>query len=121
MSHIFIVTSEKNGLNDLISALTLKTDIKSVCVESGRQALEAAVKLSPDLVIIDEQLKDMSGLELVQRLISVNAFINTAVISSLSDEDFHEASEGLGVLMKLSPKPAKSDAAELLEKLESIS
>ena len=121
MPLIMIATSKVNGLSELVSMLTLKTDVEGFRVESGKMALDAAEKLTPDLIVIDEQLDDMSGLDLAQRVLSVNAFINTALVSSLSDEDFHEASEGLGVLMKLSPEPVKNEADILLKKLASIS
>jgi len=121
MSLIMIASSKVNGLHDLVSTLTLKTGVEGFRVESGKLALEAVEKLCPELAVIDEKLDDMSGLELVQRILTVNAFIHTAVVSSLSDEDFHEASEGLGVLMKLSPEPVKNEADVLLKKLKSIS
>jgi hypothetical protein len=46
--------------------------------------------------------------------------INCAAISSLSHKDFHEASEGLGVLMQLPESPGRDDAAKLLEHLKTI-
>ena len=40
----------------------------------------------------------------------VNAMVNTAVVSPLSDEEFHEVSEGLGILGRLPNEPGMSDA-----------
>ena len=48
----------------------------------------------------------------------VNAMVNTAVVSPLSDEEFHEASEGLGILGRLPNEPGMNDAGELLRKLQ---
>jgi hypothetical protein len=50
----------------------------------------------------------------------VNAMVNTAVVSPLADEEFHEVSEGLGILSRLPKEPGESDAAELLCKLKKI-
>ena len=50
----------------------------------------------------------------------VNAMVNTAVVSPLSDEEFHEASEGLGILGRLPNEPGMSDAVELLHKLITV-
>jgi len=38
---------------------------------------------------------------LVREIISANAMVNTAVVSPLCDADFHDKSEGLGVLCRL--------------------
>ena len=73
-----------------------------------------------DLVIVDEQLDDMSGIEFVGRLVQVNPLVNTAIVGSLSDEDFHEATEGLGVLMQLPLQPAEGATEQLLSALARI-
>ncbi|MCK9239263.1 hypothetical protein, partial [Desulfocurvus sp.] len=59
------------------------------------RALELAAAHAPELVVIDENLPGMPSLELAGALLRVNAMINTAVVSALGEEDFHEASEGL--------------------------
>jgi CheY-like chemotaxis protein len=35
-----------------------------------------------DLVIVDEQLDDMSGIEFVQRLVQINPLVNTAIVGT---------------------------------------
>jgi hypothetical protein len=42
------------------------------------------------------------------------------VVSPLSDEEFHEASEGLGILGRLPNNPGMNDASELLHKLKTV-
>ena len=87
---------------------------------SGAEALETAEASAPHLVIIDTGLPDYEPLELVQKLLMVNAMVNTAVVSPLSEEEFHEASEGLGVLARLPGEPGETDAADLLDKLRMV-
>jgi DNA-binding NarL/FixJ family response regulator len=89
-------------------------------VVSGAEALEAARTAAPQLVIIDADLPDTAPFDLVQKLLMVNAMVNTAVVSPLSDEEFHEASEGLGILGRLPNEPGMSDAGELLHKLRTV-
>ncbi len=71
-------------------------------------------------MVVDSDLPDTDPLGLVQKLLMVNAMVNTAVISPLTEEEFHEASEGLGVLSRLPVEPGPSDAADLLHKLRRI-
>ncbi len=73
-----------------------------------------------DLVIVDEQLGDIDGIAFVKQLVKINPLINTAIVSTLSAEDFHEATEGLGVLMQLPRKPREKDGEALLAILEKI-
>ena len=75
---------------------------------------------APHLVIIDVDLPDIAPLDLVQKLLMVNALVNTVVVSPLSDEEFHEASEGLGILGRLPNDPGMSDADEMLHKLRMV-
>jgi hypothetical protein len=89
-------------------------------VGSGTTILEAVGTSAPHLVIIDAGLADAEPLKLVQKLLMVNAMVITAVISPLSNEEFHEASEGLGILGNLPEKPRASDAANLLVKLNRV-
>jgi hypothetical protein len=79
------------------------------------------MKHTPLGVIIDENLPDMSGLDLVRRLLPINAMINTVMISKLPPETFHEASEGLGILSQLPPMPTPSDASAILARLKRMS
>ena len=82
--------------------------------------LTSGFETAPHLVIIDADLPDTAPLELVQKLLMVNAMANTAVVSPLSDEEFHEDSEGLGILSRLTEKPGENDAATLLVKLKRV-
>jgi hypothetical protein len=66
-------------------------------------------------VVIDENLPDMPGLDLVRRLLRINAMINTVVVSALPPDAFHEAGEGLGIMAQLPPQPTWEDARTILD------
>ena len=48
------------------------------CVETGQEALQALAERRPDLVLVDMNLPDMTGLELVQR-VRADAALNAAL------------------------------------------
>ena len=50
----------------------------------------------------------------------VNAMVNTAVVTAMDEEEFHEASEGLGVLSSLPQEPGADAAKGLLDRLASV-
>lgn len=88
---------------------------------SGLNALETVQEKPVDLVVVDEDLGDMPGLTFVERLVPVNPMINCALVSSLSEKAYHEASEGLGILMQLPTEPDRGDAERLMAHLNQIS
>ena len=73
-----------------------------------------------DATAADEDLGDMTGLELVRRILKINFMINFAVVSGLSADEFHEASEGLGVMTQLPQRPGKKDADGMIKTLKQI-
>jgi CheY-like chemotaxis protein len=119
MYEILIVTQNKEALADFAQSLKAsKVDL--VWANSGALAMEAVKTRKTDLVVIDRNIADMAPLELIARLIVINAMINTALISDLSPHEFHEATEGLGILAQLPPEPGPDQAEKLLDRLKSI-
>ena len=71
-------------------------------------------------MVTDEQIGKTNGLECIKALVTRNPLLNCAAVSSLSAHDFHEAREGLGVLMQLPPGPGRADARKLIDHLDAI-
>ena len=120
MLRIVLATARPQALQAFGAALSSNPEVDLQLVGSGVEALEAARTAAPHLLIIDIGLADIGPLELVQKLLLVNAMVNTAVVSHMPEEEFHEASEGLGVLGRLPDPPGESDAADLLGKLKKV-
>ncbi len=120
MIRLLLVTPYKNSLLELASAMEKYDDIELTWTDSGQKALDKLSETSVDLVVIDKDLGDMPGLEFAEKLLRVNPMINSAVLSSLPSDEFHEASEGLGVFAQLPLRPAKKDAEKLLKRLKSL-
>ncbi|WP_372678602.1 response regulator [Desulfosarcina sp.] len=119
MTRLLFVTPDRSNFADLSSEFK-KQGGTILWAASGDQALKAIEKQTVDLVVTDERLGDMTGLELIGRLVTVNPMINCAAVSSLSKEAYHEASEGLGMLMQLPPRPSQADGERLMARLNQI-
>ncbi len=117
---ILIATEKQDRFSPLADGLKNQIDADIHWAESGNDALTAAKTLSPLMVIIDETLPDMSGMDFARELLKLNALINTALVSGLSPEDFHEASEGLGVLVQLPVSPGEENAEDIVSGLKSV-
>lgn len=121
MNRILLVTVDRDRLKELAEAMAAGGEVEIAWADSGAAALADVMTRPPLAVIVDASLPDMEGLELVRRLLPINAMVHTAVISELPEERFHEASEGLGVLGRLPPRPTAAQAAELLGRIKRLS
>jgi CheY-like chemotaxis protein len=120
MENLLLVSSDKASLSDLASALEEYKDVEMSWVESGLEALKSVSISDFDLVITDEILSDMTGLELAGKLLSINPMIQCASVTSLSQKEYHEKSEGLGLMDPLPDRPGEKDAERLLRDLRQI-
>ena len=102
----------KAGLED--------NQVQITWAESGNDAIAKITEGNFDLVVTDEKLGDMTGLEFIEKVISKKPLVNCAAVSSLLPADFHEASEGLGILMQLPVRPDQEQAEKLLGQLKTI-
>ena len=83
-------------------------------------SLQMIAEKKVDAVAVGEQLEGMTGIEFIEALVKVNPFINTALSSGLTPADYHEATEGQGVLVQLAVQPNESDAELFVEKLKKV-
>ena len=116
---IVLASARPEALLAFAAALASDPEVQLKQVATGADALEAGRTFPPHLMVID-YLPDTEPLSLVQKLLTVNAMVNTAVVSPLADEEFHEASEGLGILGRLPSEPGIKEAVDLLQKLRQV-
>lgn len=88
--------------------------------DSAGFGLEAAGSGDVDIVVVAEELKDSSGLAFAKQLVMLNPLVNCALVSPLYPQEFHEQTEGLGLLMQLPGNPKKDDAERFVDVLEKI-
>jgi len=117
---IVFVAKDFSRFAALVSRLRREDDVELIPATTGTAGLTQLQGKRVDLVIVDEQLDDMSGIDFVRQLVAVNPLANTALVGSLPDEAFHEATEGLGVLMQLPPHPGEQEGERLLAVLAKI-
>ena len=120
MQVVMLVCLNKDSFSELESALSQNDDVRLLWTESVNEALDLASEETIDLVIADERLGEKTGLELIADLISINPMITCAVVSELAPGEFHEASEGLGIMAQLPTRPGKAHADSLLHQLRQI-
>jgi len=120
MLKILVASPDELSLSIFASVMEESDDVELSWVESGKTALEVVSETAFDLVVADEKLGDMTGLDFAEKLIAINPMVNCAAVSSLSGKEFHEASEGLGLLEQLPVNPSKEHAETLLKTLRQL-
>lgn len=115
MYTLLLVSPRIGDLSDFTPTLSAQPDITLHQVNSSEDALQMAREQNPHLVIIDQEIQDKNSLDLVMELLVVNAMINTVMITSMDAAEWHEKSEGLGMMPPISDPPTEKDALALLE------
>jgi len=91
MLHILLVSRNTTSISALKAGFE-ENGVQTAWAESGSHALSMIAERSFDLVVTNEELGDMTGLEFIKTLIAQKPMVNCAVVSSLLPEDFHEDS-----------------------------
>jgi DNA-binding response OmpR family regulator len=120
MLSILLVSKEPHALAGLATEFLQKDGITVKRAATAKEAWTILGKTRVDVVVTAEQLADGAALPFVFELIRQYPLINCAMVSPLSPEDFHEATEGLGVFMQLPLDPGALEAAKMVQYLESI-
>jgi two-component system response regulator YesN len=85
--------------------------------ESGRELLEQLDRISPDLVITDIKMPQMSGLQLIERVQAARPGIKFAIVSGFDDFDFARQAIRLGVEEYLLKPVSMPDLVQLLARV----
>lgn len=117
---VLLLATDLTKFSALVTGLQRQPEIELLSAETRVAGLSLIKSKQIDLVIVDEQIGDMRGIAFVKQLVKINPLANTAIVSALTAEEFHEATEGLGVLMQLPIEPRDKDAKKLLATLEKI-
>jgi len=119
MKKFLIITRHAGNFSRLAEGLSDNNANEIIWADSLIAAYAAAAG-SIDLIIIDEKVDERPGLDIAKDMIRVNPMANLALVSSLAPEEFHEASEGLGIMAQLPLNPDETNAGLLLNALTAL-
>lgn len=121
MTRILLLTNHPKRFSEFADILSKESDNQIEWFESQKNFLGSIVESAPKLVVIDETVDGFSALAVAREVVMANAMVYIAVVTSLSSEEFHEASEGLGILSQLPPTPGPQEAESLMALLKGMS
>lgn len=120
MLQILLLSTRTNHLRSFAESLSSDPEVCLEQVASATEALSIVRTKCPHLVVVDFGPQVYDSLELVRQMIGINAMVNTAVVSPLPEPEFHEKSEGLGILGRLPVDPGADDSKALTQKLRNV-
>lgn len=121
MLRIVFAAKNYSGFVSLVDRLRQEPKTELIPVSSASAALQTLAEKNVQLLVAAELLEDSSGVACVRQVATQFPLVHTALCSALAPEDFHEFTEGLGVLMQLPLQPDHSDAEQILQRMAHIS
>ena len=113
---IVAIVDDDAGVRTALSRLLDASGIATRSYASARDFLDSLASESPDCLIVDLQMPEMSGLELQQQLSRSGVSIPTIVITAHDDAEFRRRCLAAGAVAYLT-KPI--DVAALLTSIDS--
>ena len=114
--HVVIVSDRREALGEF--ARGLGKDVEWAA--SAADVLDRAPAPPWQLVVVDAMTPGLDYKKFVMDLLRVNAMLNTVVITDMGEDEFHEDSEGLGVLGAVPALPVREDGEKVLARLKRI-
>lgn len=113
---VAILTNRRDILDDF--AQGLGADVE--WIDNPSDILSRAASASWQLVVVDATRPGLSYKSFLVDLLAKNAMLNSAVITDLDEEAFHEDSEGLGVLCAVPVVPTREHGTVVAGTLKRI-
>lgn len=114
---VLVVDDDPFVRASLVTILSAQPDIE-VCGEgaNGNEALELFGSLSPDIVLMDIQMSECSGLEAAQKILLTSAQARIVFLTTFADDEYIVSALRLGVKGYL----IKQEVAQIAPALRSV-
>ena len=97
MSKLLIVDDESD-IREFARNFFKKRKIDVFVASGGRQALDLIAKESPNLVLLDVRMEEMTGIEVLRELRKSSPAIKVIMVSGVEDEETIKEANALGVI-----------------------
>ena len=118
--HVILLGKEASSLANVALVLMEQRQFHVTCLTAAEEVWAYLQSNKLDVVIVSEDLQDCTGLQFIKNLVTKNPFVNCALTSPLTKDEFHEETEGYGVFMQLPVNPTAQSAGDMIEHLDKI-
>lgn len=120
MRGILIVSAQPQRFAEFSEYLKNTGKFGILQATSAQEAFAVLGTKTMTAVVLDSSLADDSGLACAGQLAKRYPLVNCALVSPLPPEEFHEATEGLGLFMQLPQAVSAAEAEKMVKILQSI-
>jgi DNA-binding NtrC family response regulator len=118
--NVILLGKEASSLANVASVLMEQRHFHVTCFTAAEEVWTYLQSNKLDVAVVSEVLQDCTGLQFIKNLVTKHPFVNCALTSPLSKDQFHEETEGYGVFMQLPVNPSAQSAGEMIEHLDKI-
>lgn len=120
MAVIALITPNAFRMKPFAETLSLLTGSKVEFLADSITAIDTLRAIKPGAVVIEDSQEDVSILGMVHQILAYDIQIHIAVMSDTPEKEFHDKTEGLGILMQLPKDAGAKDAQALAERLNQL-
>jgi chemotaxis protein histidine kinase CheA len=91
-----LVVDDSAVIRDIVSEVLIGAGLRVVTAENGREAERLLGTIDCDLVISDVEMPEMSGLELLERIRSINEMLPVVMLTTRSSPESRRKAASLG-------------------------
>lgn len=118
--NVILLSKEESSLAEVASVFAAQSGFNITWLPSAEQVWSFMQNTKIDVVVVSELLQDCTGLQFIKKLVTKNPLVNCALMSSLSQDEFHEETEGYGIFMQLPVNPNPQSANDMIVHLGKI-
>jgi two-component system, response regulator, stage 0 sporulation protein F len=93
-----LIVDDEVDIREFAKSFFKKRNIEVFTASGGRQALEIIAHESPDLVLLDVRMEEMTGLEVLRTLRGAKNLSKVIMVTGVEDEEVITEANKLGVL-----------------------
>jgi two-component system response regulator (stage 0 sporulation protein F) len=93
-----LIVDDEIDIREFAKSFFKKRNIDVFTASGGTQALEIIAKESPDLVLLDVRMEEMTGIEVLRQLRSSGNASKVIMVTGVEDEEVISEANKLGVI-----------------------
>jgi two-component system response regulator (stage 0 sporulation protein F) len=93
-----LIVDDESDIREFARNFFKKRQIEIFVASGGRQALDIIDKESPDLILLDVRMEEMTGIEVLRELRKKNPSLKVIMVSGVEEEEVINEANSLAVI-----------------------
>ena len=93
-----LIIDDEQLIGELLGDYLQEKGYDTFFIDNGEEALQYYKRIRPHIVLLDVQMADLNGLEVLKQIHSIDSYIGVIMITGLEDEDTAREALKLGAI-----------------------